>query len=328
MIFSSLIKKTYMLLQIVILVCGLLLILLGANWLVDGSSSIAKKSGISEFVIGLTIVGIGTSAPEMVVSFMSALQGKADMAIGNIVGSNVFNTMTILGVTALIAPLTITKSNLRKDIPLNIIVTVLLILLGMNFTIFGKGIDQLCRLDGAVLLLIFAWYLWSSFHSDSGDADGEGIKEYKTIISVCLIIAGLAGLIIGGKLFVNSATELAKAFGVSDKFIAITIMAAGTSMPELATCIVAALKGRGQLALGNILGSNISNILLILGGSALITPLSFRGMTNVDLGVLLAGSVFILLSAYCFKKKQLDRFEGTILILAEIGYMWYLIASI
>jgi cation:H+ antiporter len=250
------------------------------------------------------------------------------MAIGNIVGSNVFNTMTILGVTALIAPLTITKSNLRKDIPLNIIVTVLLILLGMNFTIFGKGTDQLCRIDGAVLLLIFAWYLWSSFHSDSGDADGEGIKEYKTIISVCLIIAGLAGLIIGGKLFVNSATELAKAFGVSDKFIAITIMAAGTSMPELATCIVAALKGRGQLALGNILGSNISNILLILGGSALITPLSFRGMTNVDLGVLLAGSVFILLSAYCFKKKQLDRFEGTILILAEIGYMWYLIASI
>ena len=328
MIFSSLIKKTNMLLQIVILVCGLLLILLGANWLVDGSSSIAKKSGISEFVIGLTIVGIGTSAPEMVVSFMSAFQGKADMAIGNIVGSNVFNTMTILGVTALIAPLTITKSNLRKDIPLNIIVTVLLILLGMNFTIFGKGTDQLCRIDGAVLLLIFAWYLWSSFHSDSGDADGEGIKEYKTIISVCLIIAGLAGLIFGGKLFVNSATELAKEFGVSDKFIAITIMAAGTSMPELATCIVAALKGRGQLALGNILGSNISNILLILGGSALITPLSFSGMTNVDLGALLAGSVFILLSAYCFKKKQLDRFEGAILILAEIGYMWYLIASI
>ena len=317
-----------MLLQIVILVCGLLLILLGANWLVDGSSSIGKKSGISEFVIGLTIVGIGTSAPEMVVSFMSAFQGKADMAIGNIVGSNVFNTMTILGVTALIAPLTITKSNLRKDIPLNIIVTVLLILLRMNFTIFGKGIDQLCRLDGAVLLLIFAWYLWSSFHSDSGDADGEGIKEYKTIISVCLIIAGLAGLIFGGKLFVNSATELAKAFGVSDKFIAITIMAAGTSMPELATCVVAALKGRGQLALGNILGSNISNILLILGGSALITPLSFRGMTNVDLGALLAGSVFILLSAYCFKKKQLDRIEGCILVLMEVAYMWYLIANI
>ena len=317
-----------MLLQIVILIGGLLLILLGANWLVDGSSSIAKRFGISEFVIGLTIVGIGTSTPEMVVSFLSAFQGKADMAIGNIVGSNIFNTMMILGVTALIAPMAITKSNLKKDIPLNIIVTVLLILLGMNFTIFGTGSDLLSRIDGAILLLIFIWYLWSSFRSDNGDEDGEGIKEYKTGISIMLIIAGLAGLIIGGKLFVNAATELAKAFGVSDKFIAITVMAAGTSMPELATCVVAALKGRGQLALGNVLGSNISNILLILGGSALITPLSFSGMTYVDLGALLASALFILASAYCFKKKQLDRFEGIILLSAEIGYMWYLIANI
>ena len=317
-----------MLLQIVILLGGLLLILFGANWLVDGSSSIAKRFGISEFVIGLTIVGIGTSTPEMVVSFLSAFQGKADMAIGNIVGSNIFNTMMILGVTALIAPLAITKSNLKKDIPLNIIVTVLLILLGMNFTIFGIGSDQLSRIDGAILLLIFAWYLWSSFRSDSGDEDGEGIKEYKTGISIMLIIAGLAGLIIGGKLFVNAATELAKAFGVSDKFIAITVMAAGTSMPELATCVVAALKGRGQLALGNVLGSNISNILLILGGSALIPPLAFSGMTYVDLGALLASALFILASAYCSKKKQLDRFEGVILLSAEIGYMWYLIANI
>ena len=317
-----------MLFQITVLIIGLVLILLGANWLVDGSSSIAKRFGISEFVIGLTIVGIGTSAPEMVVSFLSAFQGKADMAIGNIVGSNIFNTMMILGVTALVAPIAITKSNLKKDIPLNIIVTALLILLGMNFTIFGKGADQLCRLDGVILLLIFAWYLWSSFRSDKGDADGEGIKEYKTGISVLLITAGLAGLIFGGKLFVNAATELAKAFGVSDKFIAITVMAAGTSMPELATCVVAALKGRGQLALGNVLGSNISNILLILGGSALITPLSFGGMTYVDLGVVLAAAIFILASAYCFKKKKLDRFEGLLLLAGEAGYMWYLIANL
>lgn len=317
-----------MLLQTVILIVGLVLILLGANWLVDGSSSIAKRFGISEFVIGLTIVGIGTSAPEMVVSFLSAIQGKTDMAIGNIVGSNIFNTMMILGVTAIIAPITITKSNLKKDIPLNIIVTVLLILLGMNFTIFGVGADQLSRIDGGILLIIFAWYLWSSFRSDNGDTEDEGIKEYSNVISIILITVGLAGLIIGGKLFVNAATELAKAFGVSDKFIAITVMAAGTSMPELATCIVAALKGRGQLALGNILGSNISNILLILGGSALITPLSFRGMTYVDLGAVLAAALFILASAYCFKKKQLDRFEGGILLSAEIGYMWYLIASL
>ena len=317
-----------MFLQILILIAGLLLILFGANYLVDGSSSIAKKFGLSEFIIGLTIVGIGTSTPEMVVSFLSSFQGKADMAIGNIVGSNIFNTMLILGVTALISPLIITKSNLRKDIPLNIIVTVLLIVLGMNQTLFGFGENQLSRLDGAILLAVFAWYIWSSFKSDSADEEDSQTKEYSVLISIILILGGLAGLIIGGKLFVNSATELAKMFGVSDKFIAITVMAAGTSMPELATCVVAALKGRGQLALGNVLGSNISNILLILGGAALINPLSFSGMTAFDLGAVLVCAIFILASAYMFKKKQLDRFEGTILILMEVAYMWYLIANL
>ena len=317
-----------MIIQILLLIAGLVLILLGANYLVDGSSSIAKRFGISEFVIGLTIVGIGTSTPEMVVSFLSAFQGKADMAIGNVVGSNIFNTMLILGATALVAPLTITKSNLKKDIPLNIGVTVLLILLGMNFTIFGLGKDQLGRLDGLVLLLIFAWYLWSSFRNDSADEEESSIEVKSGFVSTIMIIGGLLGLIFGGRLFVNSATELAKLFGVSDKFIAITVMAAGTSMPELATCIVAALKGRGQLALGNILGSNISNILLILGGASLIHPLSFNGMTPVDLGTVLFCSIFIWASAYLFKKKQLDRFEGVILLLMEGGYMWYLIATI
>ena len=314
--------------QFFILIAGLLLILLGANYLVDGASSIAKRFGLSEFIIGVTIVGIGTSAPEMVVSFMSAIQGKADMAIGNIVGSNIFNTAMILGVTALIAPLTITRSNLRKDIPLNIIVTILLIALGMNFTITGLGKDQLSRIDGAILLGIFVWYLWSSFRSDSADDEDEPIKQHSITISILMITGGLAGLIFGGRLFVNSATEIARMFGVSDKFIAITVMAAGTSMPELATCVVAAFKGRGQLALGNILGSNISNILLILGGSAIITPLSFTGMTMADLGTVLGCSLFILLSAWLFKKQSLDRVEGAVLLLIEAGYMWYLISSI
>ena len=314
--------------QFFILIAGLLLILFGANYLVDGASSIAKRFGLSEFIIGVTIVGIGTSAPEMVVSFMSAIQGKADMAIGNIVGSNIFNTAMILGVTALIAPLTITRSNLRKDIPLNIIVTILLIALGMNFTITGLGKDQLSRIDGAILLGIFVWYLWSSFRSDSADDEDEPIKQHSIAISMLMITGGLAGLIFGGRLFVNSATEIARLFGVSDKFIAITVMAAGTSMPELATCVVAAIKGRGQLALGNILGSNISNILLILGGSAIISPLSFTGMTMADLGTILGCSLFILLSAWLFKKKSLDRVEGAVLLLIEAGYMWYLISSI
>lgn len=317
------------LIQSLILLGGLILILFGANYLVDGASSIAKKFGISEFVIGLTIVGIGTSTPEMVVSFLSAFQGNADLAVGNIIGSNIFNTMLILGVTALIAPLAITRDNLKKDIPINIAVTLLLIMLGMNATLFGIGEDGLSRIDGIILLALFAWYFRSSFKSDnSSSEEGEDIAERKTWISALMIVGGLAALVIGGRVFVDSATSLAKLLGISDKFIAITIVAAGTSMPELATSVVAALKGRGQLALGNVLGSNIFNILLILGGSALIHPLSFASMTTVDLGIVILCTVLILLSAYMFKKRELDRVEGALFILMEAGYMWYLIANL
>ena len=320
--------------QIILLLAGLTLILAGANYLVDGSSSIAKKFGISEFVIGLTIVGIGTSAPEMVVSFIASLKGNADMAIGNVVGSNIFNTLLILGITALISPLLITKNNLKRDIPLNIAVTVLLILLGMNATIFRSGgANILSRIDGIVMLALFGWYLWKSFKEDTDEKEteenGEETSAERNVwISTIMILGGLAGLIFGGRLFVDAATKIASIFGVSDKFIAITVMAAGTSMPELATCVVAALKGRGQLALGNILGSNIANILLILGGAALIHPLSFNGITIVDLGTILICSIFLFMSAYMFTKKKLDRVEGVILLLMEAGYMWYLIANL
>ena len=319
------------LIQSLILAGGLVMILFGANYLVDGASSIAKKFGISEFIIGLTIVGIGTSTPEMVVSYMSAFNGSTDLAIGNVVGSNILNTLLILGITALISPLAITRDNLRKDIPLNIAVTILLILLGLNKTFFGVGENTLSRLDGMVLLGIFVWYFISSFKSGKGSDDQddeEGITERKIWVSALMIAGGLAGLVIGGRLFVDSATSLAKILGISEKFIAITIVAAGTSMPELATSIVAAVKGKGQLALGNVLGSNIFNILLILGGSALIQPLSFASMTAVDLGIVLLCTVFILLSAFLFKKKELDRVEGVLFILMEAGYMWFLIANL
>lgn len=321
-----------MIYEIVILIGGLLLILFGANYLVDGSSSIARRFGISEFIIGLTIVGIGTSTPEMVVSFLSAFKGSADMAIGNILGSNIFNTMLILGITAVIAPLTITKSNLKKDIPINIGVTLLMIVLGMNFSLFRLGNDDvLSRVDGAIMLLLFVSYLWYSFrHGKEEQVGGDEVATHEIPIvrSIFMIIAGLAALIFGGRVFVDNATELARTLGVSEKFIAVTVLAAGTSMPELATSIVAAVKGRGQLALGNILGSNISNILLILGGSALICPLSFQGISYVDLGVVTAGALIFFISAYTFKKKTLDRWEGSILILIELAYMWYLIANI
>jgi cation:H+ antiporter len=318
-----------MTLEFILLAAGLGLILLGANWLVDGASSIAKKTGMSEFIIGLTIVGIGTSTPEMVVSFISSIQGKADMAIGNVVGSNIFNTFVILGITALICPLAITKESLKRDLPLNIIVTGLLILLGMKATIFGMGSDNLTRLDGLVLLSILVLYFCMLLKKPKGETEKseeteESTKIYSTGKSVILIIAGLVGLVFGGRLFVDSATEIAHHFNMSEKFIALTIMAAGTSLPELATSVVAALKGRGQLALGNVLGSNISNILLILGGCAVIHPLSFAAMTPIDLGVVMIGAIFMLTSAYTFKTYKLDRFEAVILLLMEAGYMTYL----
>ena len=320
-----------MFVQILILLAGLTIILLGANYLVDGSSAIARKTGISEFVIGLTIVGIGTSAPEMVVSFISAAQGNADMAVGNIIGSNIFNTLLILGTTAIISPLVITKRNLKLFIPMNIIAAVLLIVLGMSGTLFGFGKDVLGRIDGLILLSLFAYYMYVSFKGDSqeeGEGEDEEQKNYSNLVSILMIVGGLAGLIIGGKLFVNSGSAIAKMAGVSDAFIAITVLAGGTSMPELATCVVAAFKGKGQLALGNILVSNISNILLILGGSALIAPLAVQGITIVDLGVLLLCSLVLLISAYILGKYKISRTEGIIMLLIEAGYMTWLISSL
>ncbi len=317
-----------MFIQIIILIAGLLLILAGANYLVEGSSSVARKSGISEFVIGLTIVGIGTSTPEMVVSFISSYQGNADMAIGNVVGSNIFNTMLILGVTALIMPLKITRNTLRRDIPMNIIATMMLIIMGLNCTIFGIGNDTISRIDGIILLAVFAYYLYLSFKNDAGSEQEEETRTFSTALSIIMIAGGLAGLILGGKLFVNSASEIARLCNVPEAFIAITVMAGGTSLPELATCVVAAAKKRGQLALGNIIGSNISNILLIIGGAAVVRPLPVKGITPVDFGVMLLSAIMILASAYLFKKKELDRIEGVILLLTWGGYMAWLITSL
>ena len=315
-----------MLLQIFIFLVGLFFIVKGADWLVDGSSSVAKRLGISDFVIGLTIVGMGTSAPEMVVSFIGAIQGNADIAIGNVMGSNIFNVLLILGVTAVICPMTITSLNRRKDIPINIFITVLLLGLGMTHKLFGFGTDTLGRLEGAILVVLFATYIYLSFRFDVPDENSdEDEKPVSVGKSVFMIVAGLAGLILGGQFFVNSATSIAKMIGVSDKFIAITILAGGTSMPELATCIVAAAKKKGQLALGNILGSNVFNILLILGGSALIHPLSFAAISYVDAAALLVSALAIAISIYTFKRDKLDMADGICLLILEIAYMTWLI---
>lgn len=316
-----------MVLQILLLAAGLVLILMGANWLVDGSTSIARKTGMSEFVIGLTIVGIGTSTPEMVVSFISAFQGKSEMALGNVIGSNIFNILMILGVTTLISPITMSRNNRVKDIPLNIIVTGALLLIWLLHSVLGVGENEISRFEGALMLAAFAAYLWMMFRSGSNSTEEtseEETKAYSTWMSLLMILTGLACLVGGGKLFVNSATYIAQALNLSEKFIAITIMAAGTSLPELATCIVAARKGRNQMALGNVLGSNIANILMIVGGAAVISPLSLHAISAVDLIVMMLAGLVLLVSAYTIKKDRIDRREGVIFILIEVLYMIWL----
>lgn len=316
-------------LSCLLLLVGLALVVFGADYLVDGASGIARRFGLSEFVIGLTIVGMGTSAPEMVVSFIGAAQGNADIAIGNVVGSNIFNTLLILGITALILPMVITPSNKKRDIPVNIIITVLLVLLGMERTFFGIGTDGLSRIDGAILIVVFIAYMWFCF-SQKENAEENAARQKGRSLWLCLLMiaGGLAGLVFGGRLFVDSATSIAKGLGVSDKFIAITILAGGTSMPELATCVAAAIKKKWQLALGNIIGSNVFNILLILGGSALISPLSFQDISFVDLGALLASALVLLTSCYVGKRNTLDRLDGVLFLLVWAAYMAYLIIKL
>ena len=317
-----------MFIQIILLLTGLALVVLGADYLVDGASAIARRFGLSEFVIGLTIVGMGTSAPEMVVSFIGAAGGNADISVGNVVGSNIFNTLLILGITGILLPMAITPENRKKDIPMNIITTVILILLGFKHRLFGIGTDGLTRTDGIVLLLLFSLYMWQSFASGSREEKADGSKALNPVWAILMIAGGLAALIFGGNLFVDSATEIARLLGVSDKFIAITILAGGTSMPELATCVTAAIKKKGQLALGNIIGSNIFNILLILGGSALINPLSFEGISFIDMGVLLVSALVLWTSCLVGKKNMLDRRDGASLVVIWVVYMVYLIVNL
>lgn len=315
---------------ILLLLAGLGLIVLGADWLVDGASAIARKAGVSEFVIGLTIVGFGTSCPELVVSLTGAIQGNADIAIGNVVGSNIFNILFILGVTSLILPVSMTMANRKRDIPITLAVSLLLVVCGMSRSLLGIGeSDMLSRTEGIIFLLIFAAYLFYCFKFDSKEQTGQDCpRKLKTVTAVLLVVAGLAGLIFGGDLFVKMATELARSIGVSDKFIAVTVLAGGTSFPELATSIVAAFKHRDQLALGNILGSNVFNILLILGCSSVITPLSFAGMSPVDAAVLILSSALLLLWAFTGKKCRIDRWEGVVMLLVFAAYYYYLFTTL
>lgn len=312
--------------NILLLLVGLGLVVLGADWLVNGASSIARRAGISEFVIGLTIVGFGTSCPELVVSLTGAIEGNSDISVGNVVGSNIFNVLFILGLTAMVLPVGMTDKNRRIDIPITLGVTILLVILGITGSMSGPVIS---RWEGVLMLLVFSAYLFYCFKSDSKDEFSETQQATLSITkSIALTLTGLAGLIFGGDLFVDSATALARQIGVSDKFIAVTILAGGTSLPELATSLVAAIKGKEQLALGNILGSNVFNAMLILGLSSVITPLSFASMTIVDIITLVLSAVLLLIWAYTGRKNRIDRREGAAMLLCYVAYNVFLFSRL
>ena len=319
-----------------LLIGGLILILLGANGLTDGAASVAKRFRIPPIVIGLTIVAFGTSAPELTVSVSSALKGSADIAIGNVVGSNIFNTLMIVGCTALFAPIVITRNTLRKEIPLCILSSIVLLICANDVFLDKASENILNRVDGLLLLCFFVILMGYTFAiaskpATTGDA-GHPVIEEETEIkslpwwkSILYIIGGLAALIFGGQLFVDGATGIARNLGVSESIIGLTLVAGGTSLPELATSIVAALKKNPEIAIGNVIGSNLFNIFFVLGCSASITPLHLSGITNFDLFTLVGSGILLWLFGLFFAKRTITRIEGGIMILCYVAYTVVLI---
>ena len=311
--------------EYIILIVSLAGIVFGADFLVAGAVSIARKFKVSDFVIGAAIVGVGTSMPELVVSFIGAVNGNADVAIGNVVGSNIFNVLGILGLTAVLFPVAVDKKNMRFEIPLCIGVSVLLTLLVFNF--FNGAEATIGRVDGVVLLLLFAFFMWYSFRRDRNDAPVEEFSQedctplWRAILKV---VGGLALLITSCDFFVDNAVLIAKSFGVNDAFISLTLIACGTSLPELAASLAAAVKKNTQLALGNIVGSNIFNITLILGLSSQVMPLTSSGITIIDYLVMIGASILPLIFGF---RGKIGRLGGAVMVICFVAYNWYLITN-
>ena len=325
-----------MLVDILLFLLGIVLIIVGANYLTEGASTLARRMGLSPLVVGLTIVAFGTSAPELIVSLMSALKGNADIAMGNVIGSNIFNILAIGGVTALVAPITITQSTIRREIPLMLLSFLVLFFLSYD-TIFagtaGTTENILSRGEGLTLLGFFLIFLTYTFAiakdaPDDPHADHTPIRSYPLWLLVLFILGGLAALIYGGDLFVSSASSIARSFGMSESFIGLTIVAAGTSLPELATSVAAALKKQPEIAVGNIVGSNIFNIFLILGVSSTITPIRIGGVTALDFLVMIVAGLMLYIFAVLFGQRVVKRSEGAILALSFIAYTVYLIMQL
>lgn len=314
------------------LVIGLGLLLLGASWLVDAAVAIANRKGIPYFITGAVIVGLGTSLPEIFVAISSSLAGKGDMAVGNVLGSNLCNGMLILGAAIVIRPFKITRSNLRRDIPMAFFTTLLVMLLSFDSILPRISQNEIGRLDGVFLIIVLLCYLGYIIYSAArSNAQADPSKKSKiadrpmwALVAVALV--SLVALIAGGEMFLDSAVEAARKLGVSEKLISITLVAVGTSLPELVTCVTAAVKGNPQLAMGNVIGSNILNLLVALGAASLCSPIVLHSVSVLDFGVLLLGSALTFAFAFTFKKNTFDRVEGVILAAIYALYIGYLVS--
>ena len=320
-----------MILDIVLIVIGVALVLTGADRLTEGASALARRMNVPEIIIGLTIVAAGTSAPELFVSLVSALKGTPDMAVGNVVGSNTMNAMLIVGCAAMVAPMVISRSTVKKDIPFAVGASVLLMLLSLN--------NYLGRWDGIILLLGFASFMvYTLMQAKKGEAapvaddsqqDADSTPSSKggnPWLSALWVVAGLAMLVIGSNLFVDSASSVAYSLGISEGVVGLTVVAGGTSLPELATSVVAARKGQSAIAIGNVIGSNVFNILMILGLTATISPLAIEGITTLDMAVMLVSVALVWF--FSFTRYTVERWEGGLLVAGYLVYIWWLISSL
>ena len=312
----------------VFIVVGFVALVKGADWLVDGASAIAKRFGISDLVIGLTVVAFGTSMPEFVVNMVSVAEGSTDLAITNILGSNIINTFVILGLTALVYPIVSQKRSRDFDIPMSIIAGVFVLIAVAVQLPFGESERGIGRAGGILLLLMFCYFLYNTFrhakdHPEENDLTSEGVKELTVGKAIALILIGFAGLVVGGELIVKSAVDIAMRCGVSEAIIGLTIVALGTSLPELATSVIAAAKHNSDIALGNVLGSNIFNVFFVLATSATIHPLPDYDGIELDACMVALGSIIVWMAVKTNRKREIQRWAGALLLIIYAGYLTY-----
>jgi cation:H+ antiporter len=313
----------------ILFIIGLVLLIKGASWLVDGASSIAKKLNISAIVIGLTIVAFGTSTPELIVNIYATIEGNTEIAIGNILGSNIVNIFFILGISALIHPLLSKKNTVWKEIPLSLLAAVLVGFMANDILIDGAKSSMLSRIDGLVLISFFIIFLYYTFGfaKVQGEASDEDIKEFSYPKSILFIVLGLVGLTVGGKWIVDGAVKIAESFNVSQSLIGLTIVAIGTSLPELATSAMAAYKKQSDIAIGNVVGSNIFNIFWILGLSSIVKPLPFNQNSQIDVMMTIFASLVLFILLMVGKRHVIEKWQGVLMILIYIGYLVFLISN-